>query len=92
MGDVINGNFPNCHKMTLAQAKEFLGHNWFKKGICNASIEELEMAVNNPEAIISGAAEAYKAILEYRTRKLDKPQDDRPLALVIPLIPLKKAA
>jgi len=94
MGEVIQGKFPSYHKMTLVEARKFLGQNWFKKGLIDASIAELIGAVNNPEALISGAARAYEAILEYRLKGITLP-DDRPVAPVIDLTQkrvLKKAA
>lgn len=93
MGDVIKGNFPNYHIMTLDEARMFLGHNYFKKALLNCSIEVLEKYANHPEAMMSGAAEAYETILKFRmtydqnqelAQEKAKELENRPLAQVIP--------
>jgi hypothetical protein len=62
MGTLIQGNFKK--RLTLAESKDFLG-DYYEKAF-TWSIEELRSTVNHPEACLSGADEAYLAILIHR--------------------------
>ena len=53
--------------MTLKQAKRFLGQANFKYAL-TCSIGKLQGLVEHPHGILTGASDAYEAILRYRLR------------------------
>jgi len=65
MGDLIRVNFRRG-RLTLLQAKEFLGHNYFNQALSKWSLQTLEQAINHPEAVLSGASDAYEVIYRHR--------------------------
>jgi len=76
--------------MPLKEAKKFLQQSCFKFALM-ASLEVLERYTNNSEAILSGAADAYDAILRFRRAREQAPPTAK-LAEVVELFPKRKAA
>lgn len=60
--------FPNRRRMTLQEAYRFLGRVWFRRAL-QCPLDELERDAHHPQAMLSGADEAYGAVLRFRTPK-----------------------
>jgi hypothetical protein len=61
-GNVIYVNF---QRMSLTEAKQFLGDNYFQDAFA-ATKEDLASWRDNTESCLSGAADAYAAVYNYR--------------------------
>lgn len=57
-------------RMTLEEAKAFLGEGLYCQALAFWSIEELIATVEHPEAFLSSASDAYDAILRHRQSRL----------------------
>ena len=84
MGIVIHVNFPQ--KYTLKKARKFLGSRFFREALMVWTLDYLERTSNAGEAWLTGAADAYGAILRYRMQRNDSSSH------VAQVIDLKRAA
>ena len=80
--------------MSLREARDFLQQSNFKFALM-ASFETLERYRNHSEAILSGASEAYEAVLRFRQAREAGLQPEPPTRLPCPVVRLpvrRKAA
>lgn len=69
MSNIVHVDFKRG-RMTLEEAKVLLGQELYCQALAFWPLEELIATVEHPEAFLTGATDAYAAILRHRESRL----------------------